>query len=94
MVSKAFPESEKFGLTNQLRRAAISIPSNIAEGAGRKSKADFQRFLRIAEGSTNEVETQIIIAKNLNFIDSKSAKKMVKEANEILKMIGGFSKAL
>ena len=94
LVSQNFPESEKFGLTNQIRRAAISIPSNIAEGAGRKSKADFQRFLRIAEGSANEVETQIIIAQELKFIKSEVAQKLVIEVNEILKMIGGFTKKI
>jgi len=94
IVSKQFPESEKFGLTNQIRRAAVSIPSNIAEGAGRKSKADFIRFLRITEGSINEVETQIIIAQELKFIDEAISEKITNEANQILKMIGGFVKKL
>ena len=62
-----FPDEERFGLTNQLRRAAISIPSNIAEGSARQSDKEFIRFLFIAYGSSAEIETQLIIAKNLGF---------------------------
>lgn len=93
-TSKAFPESEKFGLTSQIRRAAVSVSSNIAEGAGRKSRADFIRFLRMAEGSANEVETHILIAQNLNFINHETAKILINEINQILKMIGGFTKKI
>ena len=67
-LTNDFPESEKYGLISQLRRAAISVPSNISEGAGRKSKKEFIQFLYIALGSLNEIETQIEISKRLAYI--------------------------
>jgi four helix bundle protein len=68
-ITKQFPQEELYGLTSQLRRAAVSIPSNIAEGAARGSKKDFLRFLHVALGSACEVETQMIIAQRLNYLD-------------------------
>lgn len=70
-VTSDFPDAEKFGLTNQLRRASVSIPSNIAEGASRSSGKDFSRFLEIAIGSAYEVETQLLISSDLGFIDEQ-----------------------
>jgi len=70
-ISKIFPHEEIFGLTSQIRRACSSIPSNIAEGCGRNSDADFARFLQIAFGSANELEYQIMLAYDLNYINSK-----------------------
>lgn len=67
-ATTSFPDNEKFGLTNQLRRALVSIPSNIAEGSSRNSNKDFSRFLYIAVGSAYEIETQLLISYNLNFI--------------------------
>lgn len=67
-LSEQFPKSESFGLTSQIRRAAVSIPSNIAEGSGRNSTKDFIRFINISSGSLSEVETQIEIAKRLGYI--------------------------
>ena len=68
-ISKTFPHEERYGLANQMRRAAVSISSNIAEGAGRGSRKEFSQFLHIALGSLSEVETQIIIAKRLGYLD-------------------------
>ena len=69
-VTKAFPQEELYGLTNQLRRAVVSVPSNIAEGAARGSQKEFIQFLHIALGSLSEVETQLVIAKRLGYLDS------------------------
>jgi four helix bundle protein len=67
--TKSFPKDELFGLTSQIRRSAVSIPSNIAEGAARESNKEFLRFLFISQGSVSELDTQLIIAKNLSFIN-------------------------
>jgi len=68
LITKAFPDGEKFCLISQMRRAAISVPSNIAEGAGRRSKKEFGNFLNIALGSLTELETQLIISKELGYL--------------------------
>ena len=68
-LTKAFPKTEMYGLTNQLRRAAVSVPSNIAEGAARRSTKEFIQFLHVALGSVAEVETQVIIAQRLDYVD-------------------------
>ncbi len=93
-VTEKFPSSEIYGLTSQLKRASVSIPSNIAEGNTRRSKADYVQFLRIARGSCSEVETQIIISKNLGFIDEISFEKLSFSIVEISKMINGLINSL
>jgi four helix bundle protein len=93
-VTSSFPDNEKFGLTNQLRRAAVSIPSNIAEGASRSSNRDFCRFLEIALGSSYEVETQLMISSDLGFIDDEILNDMILKLNSIIKMITRFKSTL
>ncbi len=91
-ITAGFLESEKFGLTNQIRRAAVSIPSNIAEGSARHHSKDFIHFLRIADGSAAEVETQLIIASKLGFI--KSEEDLINKFVTIRKMLAGLIKSL
>lgn len=90
IVTTAFPNEEKFGLNSQIRRSAISIPSNIAEGCGRKTQKDFCRFLYIAQGSSFEFETQLILSFDLGFIDDEVFNNTVIRLNEIQKMLNGL----
>jgi S23 ribosomal protein. len=83
-LSERFPTEERFGLISQIRRASVSIPSNIAEGWGRQSTQDYVRFLRMARGSIFEVETQIVLARELGFV----ADEQTTEADSILKDAG------
>jgi len=85
--SKSFPKDEKYGLTSQIRRSAVSIPSNIAEGCGRRTAKDFGNFLSIALGSAFELETQLIIAKNLNYLAEDNFKEFESELQHIQNMI-------
>ena len=86
-ATKAFPAAEVYGLTNQLRRCAVSIPSNIAEGYGRNSTGDYKRFLQIAAGSLYELQTQIEIAFNLKYIDEKNRTEIISLSIEVDKML-------
>ena len=70
-VTKQYPKSEIYGITSQIRRSVVSISSNIAEGAGRQSKKEFVQFLNIAKGSCYELETQLLISKNIKFLSEK-----------------------
>lgn len=93
-LTSNFPESEKFGLTSQLRRASISIASNIAEGASRKSNKDFSRFLEIAIGSAFEVETQLLISQNLAFNNSNELQETTDELTIIIRQMRKFKEML
>jgi four helix bundle protein len=93
-TTKAFPSEEKYGLTVQMNRCAISIASNIAEGAGRNSENEFRHFLGIATGSVYELETQLVIANNLKYITIESLVNFEEKINEIQRLIGGLSKSL
>ena len=91
-MTSSFPKEEIYGLSYQIRRASISIPSNIAEGAGRISNKEFIQFLSVAQGSIAELETQLIISKNLGYI--KEVEGLLSELDEISKMIIGLQKSL
>lgn len=93
-ITSNFPTEEKFGITNQLRRASVSIPSNIAEGSSRKSNKDFARFLEIAIGSAYEIETQILISSDLGFINSENTLNLINSLEEIIKMTSRFRATL
>jgi four helix bundle protein len=93
-LTAGFPESEKFGLTNQLRRACVSIASNIAEGYGKSSKGEYLLFLGHARGSCAEVETQLIIAKELGFGSSAAIPSVQSLSDEVSKMAVSLMKAL
>lgn len=89
-----FPKEETYGLTAQIRRSAISIPSNISEGAGRNSKNEFVHFLGIANGSSYELQTQLIISNKLSLITNKTLEPLLKEIEEIQKMNYTFQNTL
>ena len=92
--TKQFPKEELYGITNQMRRCAVSIPANIAEESGRKNKAEFIQFLHIALGSASELETHLIISQRLGFLSSNSYDEIMNALNEIIKMICGLINSL
>lgn len=93
-ITKTFPDSERFGLTNQLNRAVVSIPSNIAEGWGRESNKNHLQFLRISRGSLMEVETLILISKNLNYINDQTFKIISDTIEEVGKILQGLIRSI
>lgn len=93
-VTKGFPDSESYGLVSQMRRASISIASNIAEGSSRNSNKDFSRFIRIALGSAFELETQLILSADLKLTAENKLDDVIVEINEIQKMLRGLDKRL
>jgi four helix bundle protein len=93
-LTKNFPKEEVYALTSQVRRAVVSVPSNIAEGAGHFSSKEFSRFLEIAYASTCELDTQIILSFDLNFISEDELNKFNIYIEEIQKMLSGLLKSL
>ena len=93
LATQSFPPDERYGLTSQLRRAAVSIPSNIAEGQGRGTAPEFARFLRVAHGSLRETETQLILAKRLGFLNPASADPALALAGEVGRLIQALTKS-
>ena len=89
-ITSSFPSEEKFGIINQLRRASVSIPSNIAEGCSRKSNKEFSRFLEIAIGSCYEIETQLLISNDLGFLQDDDLQVLQSRLLEIIKMTSKF----
>src|SRR5687768_119426 len=92
--TKPFPSDERFGLTNQMRRAAVSISSNIAEGCSRSSKADFRRFVEIATGSTFELLSQARVARGQTFCTPSDHDRLYNGALEIVRMLSGLRDSL
>jgi len=86
----SFPDSERFSLTSQIRRCATSIPSNIAEGFGRRSTGDYLRFLQIAFGSLYELQTQLEIAVNLNYLQQNNFDVLYEQSREVERMMSSF----
>lgn len=93
-ITEYFPKTEKYSLTSQMRRSAVSISSNIAEGAGRGSKKEFNQFLNISTGSCYELETQLTISQNLKFLNDNDYEKIIEKLIEIQKMIYALRKSL
>ncbi len=91
-ISKSFPKEEMYGLTSQIRRCAISIPSNIAEGCGRRTSADTIQFLHIARGSLYELETQLFIALDQEYLKKEDFNLAFKQVLKCKKLINGFIK--
>jgi four helix bundle protein len=92
--TRAFPPDERFGLTNQLRRAAVSISSNIAEGSSRSSKGDFARFVEIAAGSVFEEVSQAFIAQRQSLLNENEFRQIYTDAEELSRMLSGLRKSL
>lgn len=93
-VTSRFPKQEIYGLTSQARRAAASVPANIAEGCGRDGDAEFARFMQIAAGSATELEYHLLLARDLEFVASEQHEKLDREVNEVKKMLRAFVKQL
>ncbi len=93
-ITKKFPKEERYGLTSQIRRSAVSIPSNIAEGYGRKTTADYLRSLYIADGSVCELETQVLLSGDLNYINKENLKALKDDTAEIERMLIALIKSL
>ncbi len=93
-VSATFPDSERFGLTAQVRRAVVSIPSNIAEGYGRHRTQDYVRFLDIARGSLYEVQTQLILARELGFVTPEAVRPCLELADEVARVLFGLARTV
>ena len=93
-ITATFPKEERYSLVNQLRRAAVSVPSNITEGHGRSRTGDYLRHLSVAVGSLSEVETQVQISRRLEYIAEDDQSRLLDSCNAIAKMLGGLIRSL
>jgi len=94
LLTKTFPKEEMYGLTSQIRRAAVSIPANIAEGNGRQSRNEYIRFLSIANGSLKELETHILIAERLNFLTKEKSEQLQNQVQSVGRLLLLLRKSL
>jgi four helix bundle protein len=92
--TKAFPKDELYGLTSQLRRAAVPVPSNIAEGQGRVSTGEFRQFLGHARGSLHEMQTQLVIAENLGYLGKTEKDRLLEDSTEVDRMLNRLISSL
>jgi len=90
VLTRAFPREEMFGLVKQMRRAAISILCNVAEGRGRRTRPDYRHFVLIARGSAFELETQIIVASDVGYIDETTAEQIIERTTEVERLLNGL----
>jgi four helix bundle protein len=93
-IPRRFPSEEKFGLTSQMRRAAASVPTNIAEGCGRNSDPELARFLELSMGSASEVEYQLILARDLSYLEDSHWRRLSEDVCEIERMLAAFIKRI
>ncbi len=93
-ATKYFPDDERFGLTSQLRRASVSVPINIAEGSGRATNKDFANFIQMAIGSANEVECELMLAKDLEYVSEEYFKSLCDQLREVRVMLIAFRRKL
>jgi four helix bundle protein len=93
-ATKHFPREELYGLTSQVRRSAVSIPSNIAEGQARRSRAEFLNFLSIANGSRAEMETQILLARRLSYVTNDISQQILNQSQEVNRLLNGLMNSL
>lgn len=93
-ATRTFPETERFGLTSQLRRAAVSVASNIAEGHGRTGRRDFARYLLIARGSLKEVETQLLLAGRFDYLAADTAQQLLQSTDRLNRLLTGLLRRL
>lgn len=93
-LTAGFPKSESYGLTSQMRRAALSIPSNIAEGAGRRGTKEFLQFVNIAQGSASELDTQFELSRMVGYLDNEQVDTLTKKLTNITKMLYGLSRSI
>jgi len=93
-ITSEFPSEEKFGLVSQMRRSAVSIASNVSEGAGRNNKKEFNQFLGMAQGSSSELETQLIISRELGLLKDDVADELIKDLDSISRMIIGLQRTI
>ena len=93
-ATAAFPKSEEYGLTSQLRRASVSVPSNLAEGAARRGNKEFKQFMNIAQGSLSELDTQLELAHMLGYLESQTHQNLTQEVTSISKMLFGLASSI
>lgn len=93
-ATRGFPSDELFGLTRQIRRASVSVASNLAEGCGRGSAAELLRYVRIAQGSASEVEYQLLLANDLGYLEENSYEHLRIVASEVMMMLDGLQRAI